>query len=106
MDISSRCVGDPGSCFRVLLFLAALPVLPSRIHIVYRHHARYGDSTYCKLVVSARSSQDSGSYPCVPHPASPARRVPMVVVSVDLRAKFNTGKRCTELLPKSARLDG
>src|ERR1041385_2241982 len=102
MDISSRCMGDLGSCFRSLLFLASLPVLPSHIYIVYRHHARYGDSTYCELVVSARSSQDSGSYTRVSHPAAPARRVPVVVVSTDLRAKFNTGKRCTELLPKPA----
>ena len=62
--------------------------------------------THCQLVVSAGASPDRGSHSCLSPAADPAYRLPLVVVSIDLRAKFNAGKGSARLLPKPARWDG
>src|ERR1043165_5534579 len=97
-------MGDFGSCICNLLFLASLSFLPGCIHLVCCYRDRYRDSTDCDLVVHKRNPADCRGYSCLSAAADPAGRLPLVVISIDLRTKFNAGKGHTDLLSKPAHL--
>src|SRR5690349_8596448 len=97
-------MGDFGSCICNLLFLASLSFLPGSIHLVCCYRDRNRDSTDCDLVVRKRNAADCRGYSCLSATADPAGRLPLAVISIDLRTKFNAGKGHAELLSKPAHL--
>src|SRR5690349_5577017 len=97
-------MGDFGSCICNLLFLASLSFLPGYIHLVCCYCDRHRDSTDCDLVIHKRNAADCRGYSCLSATADPAGRLSLVVISIDLRTKFNAGKGHTDLLSKPARL--